>query len=664
MNSSKTYQNTLWKGLAFLVLLMVPMLVWGTQDQKKKENPPPPKVQQQKPQVQQQKPQVQQRPQPQVQRPQPQVQRPQPQYQQPKPQPQYQQPKPQPQYQQPKPQPQFQQPKPQPQFQQPAQQPQYQQPKPQPQFQQPGQQPQYQQPKPQPQFQQPKPQPQFQQPAQQPQYQQPKPQPQFQQPGQQRQLQQPGQQPQFQQRGQQPQFQQQRQQPQRTLTPTESRQHIQDLNRNRATMRGINRNPLPQGQVTVRGDGSRTIAASGGRQFQVRPNGTVERVSLSGGRTAAFRPDGRVSAIHAGGMQINHGLRGERRIETVRPDHSRVVSMGARRGYLERPYLARGGRTYVQRTYYAGGHSYARVYRSHYYRGVPYYHYVPPYYYHPRFYGWAYNPWRAPIRYRWGWFGSPWYSYYGGYFAPAPMYPTAALWLTDFLLAENLSLAYEAQRDAEANTAAAQGNQPPPPAAEGQGYTSQITPELKQAIAEEVRAQLAAEQQGASTIPQQPASSSTEAPPGALDPARRLFVVSSNLAVSTIDGQDCELTPGDIITRLDDTPDDNNKVRVSVSSSKGGDCGVGSTLMVDVNDLQEMQNQFHERLDSGLKTLADNSGQGGLPPAPDTGTTAGEVPTPPPDANVDGALQAQQQEADQTETQVQQEAAQGGQDYY
>ena len=42
MNSSKTCHNILWKGLAFLVLLMVPMLVWGTQDQKKKENPPPP----------------------------------------------------------------------------------------------------------------------------------------------------------------------------------------------------------------------------------------------------------------------------------------------------------------------------------------------------------------------------------------------------------------------------------------------------------------------------------------------------------------------------------------------------------------------------------------------------------------------------------------------
>ena len=535
MSISKRSQNILWKGLAFLLLLMVPMLVWATQEEKKKENPPPPQPQvkqQKQPKVQQQKPQVQ--------RQQPQVQRQQPQYKQPKPQPQYKQPKPQ------------------------------------PQFQQHGQQPQYQQPKPQPTYQQPKAQPQFQQ---------------------------HGQQPQFQQRG---------QQPQRTLTPTESQQQIQNLNRNRATMGGINRNPLPQGQVTVRGDGSRTIAASGGRQFQVRPNGTVARVSLSGGRTATFRPNGGVRAIRAGGMQINHGLRGERRIVTVRPDHSRVVSMGPHQGYLERPYLTRNGRTYVQRTYWAGGHPYVRVYRAQYYRGVPYYGYVPPYYYHPRFYLWAYNPWRVPIYYRWAWYAAPppWYSYYGGYFAPAPMYPTAALWLTDFLLAENLRLAYEAQMDAQANAAAAQAYQPPPPPAEGQGYTSQITPQLKQAIAEEVRAQLAAEQQGASTAPQQPAPSGTEAPPAALDPARRLFVVSSNLAVSTIDGQDCELTSGDIITRLDDTPDNDNKVRVSVSSSKGGDCGVGSTLMVNVNDLQEMQNQFGEKVDSGLKTLAGQFGQG------------------------------------------------------
>jgi chemotaxis protein histidine kinase CheA len=524
------------------------------------------------------------------------------------------------------------------------------------------QQPQYQQPKAQPTYQQPKAQPTYQQPKAQPTYQQPKPQPTYQQPKPQPQYQQPKAQPTYQQR-QQPQVQPRGQQPQRTLTPTESQQQIQNLNRNRAAMGGINKNPLPQGQVTVRGDGSRIIAASGGRQFQVRPNGTVARVTLSGGRTATFGPNGGVRTIRAGGMQINHGLRGERQIVTVRPDHSRVVSMGPHQGYLERPYLTRNGRTYVQRTYWAGGRPYVRVYRTNYYRGVPYYGYVSPYYYHPGFYFWAYNPWQVPVYYRWPWFAAPppWYLYYGPYFAPAPMYPTAALWLTDFLLAEDLRLAYEAQRDAQANAAAAQAYQPPPPAAEGQGYTSQITPEMKQAIAEEVRAQLAAEQQGASTAPQQPAPSGTEAPPAALDPARRLFVVPGNLAVTTVDGQDCELTSGDIITRLDDTPDNNNKVRVSVSSSKGGDCGVGSTLMVDVNDLQEMQNQFGEKVDSGLKTLADNSGKAGLPPAPDTGTTAGEVPTPPPDASVGSALQAQQQQADQTENQVQQEVVQGGQ---
>jgi hypothetical protein len=364
-------------------------------------------------------------------------------------------------------------------------------------------------------------------------------------------------------------------------------------------------------------------------------------------------------------MQIDHGLRGERRIVTVRPDHSRVVSMGPRRGYLERPYIVRGGRTYVQRTYVVNRVVYTRVYRTTYYLGVPYYHYVPPYYYRPRFYFWVYNPWRAPVYYRWSWYVAPppWYAYYGPYFAPAPVYPTAALWLTDFLLAENLRLAYEARREAEAS-AAAQAYEAPPPAAGAQGYTTQITPELKQAIAEEVRRQLAAEQQGATAIPQQPAATGAEAPPAALDPAHRLFVVSSNLAVPTVEGQDCELTSGDIITRLDDTPDNDNRVRVSVSSSKGNDCRVGSTPMVQVSDLQEMHNQFREQIDSGLKTLADNSGKGGLPPAPDTSTSAGEVPPPPPDANVDSALQAQQQAANQTETQIQQEAAQGGQNYY
>jgi len=512
--------------------------------------------------------------------------------------------------------------------------------------------------RPQPQHQQAKPEPRFHEVKPQPQYQQTKPQPQYQQ---------PVQQPQFQQHAQQARFQQQNQPPPKMLAPAESRQQIQNLNRNRGTMTGINRNPLPQGQVAVHADGSRTIAAGGGRRFQIRPNGTVARVSLSGGRIATFRPNGAFASVRAGNMQINHGLRGERRVVTVRPDHSRVVSVGPRRGYVERPYMVRGGRTYVQRTYVINNVTYTRVYRSYYYRGVPYYGYVPAYYYHPRFYFWVYNPWRVPVHYRWAWFVAPppWYVYWGPYFAPAPVYPTAALWLTDFLLAESLRAAYEAGREAGANEAAAQASQPPPesyqpspPAPQGGGYTTQITPEMKQAIAEEVRRQLAAEQQQ-SAAPQQP-SASIEVTPAALDPASRLFVVSSNLAATSVDGQECGLTAGDIINRLDDTPDNNNQVRVSVSTSKGNDCRVGSTLMMDVSDLQEMRNQMQEQMDSGLKTLANNSGKGGLPAAPDTGASPGEVPPPSPDTNANSALQAQQLEANQTETQIQQEAAQGG----
>ena len=88
---------------------------------------------------------------------------------------------------------------------------------------------------------------------------------------------------------------------------------------------------------------------------------------------------------------------------------------------------------------------------------------------------------------------------------------------------------------------------------------------------------------------------------------------------------------------------------------------MGSTLMVNVNDLQEMENQFGEKVDTGLKTLADSSGKAGLPAAPDTGTSPGEVPVPPPDPNVLGAMAAQQEAANQAEGQVQQEVAQGGQ---
>ena len=69
-----------------------------------------------------------------------------------------------------------------------------------------------------------------------------------------------------------------------------------------------------------------------------------------------------------------------------------------------------------------------------------------------------------------------------------------------------------------------------------------MSPEVKQMIDAEVHRQLQAEQAAAQSPQAQPAND--QAPPPALDPAQRLFVVSSNLGVSTAEGQECELTPG------------------------------------------------------------------------------------------------------------------------
>jgi hypothetical protein len=398
-------------------------------------------------------------------------------------------------------------------------------------------------------------------------------------------------------------------------------------------------------------------------------------MALANGTNATFRQDGRVASIHAGGTHIERGFHGERHIVTQHGTY-RVVSMGRNRGYLERPYFNRNGRAYIQRTYVVNGVAYTRVYRSYAYGGVTYYRYTPVVYYRPAFYGWAYNPWPAPVHYTWGWAGDPWYGYYGPYFAPYPAYPTASLWLTDFLLAENLQAAYEAR--AQANAAQAQGenyapaegqgeNYPPPsePAAANQNAV-QMTPEVKQMIAEEVKRQLAAQQASAASPPQAtpagPAPSGADAEvPEALDPADRSFVVFRSLAVTTTEGQECGLTSGDVLMRLTDSPDVNQNVNASVQASMGSDCASGKTVAIGVQDLQEMHNHFREQLDSGLKTLASKSGKGGLPRAPDTSTTSGEVPPPAPDANVQTLLAAQQKDADQVEAQLQQAAGQGTQ---
>ena len=407
------------------------------------------------------------------------------------------------------------------------------------------------------------------------------------------------------------------------------------------------------GGTKVGGGGGTKVDGGGGTKVDRGRPKLPERVETRvGNRTVSRDLRGNIRDIKSPVGAIHRDLLGQRTIVTERNGHH-LVSMGPRRGYIQRPYFKRNGQVYVQRTYVVNNVTYTRVYNTYNYGGRPYYGYVPLYYYRPVYYGWAYEPWPAPVYYTWGWYGDPWYGPYGYYFAPEPYYPTASLWLTDYLIAENLRLASDARQNAQAAALTESTTQ-------SGGAPARLDPETKRQISEEVKQQLAAEKQAASaqsaSAPAQPASSSEALP--ALDPHHSVFIVSSNLDVSAEDGE-CVLTPGDVITRIDPQPGQDNAVEVMVNSSKKADCTAGSKPRVQVADLQEMHNHFREQIDSGLKMLAENQGKGGLPKAPDTSTTTGEVAPPPPDKDVEAQLQKQQIEADQAEKEVAQAAPAG-----
>jgi hypothetical protein len=446
--------------------------------------------------------------------------------------------------------------------------------------------------------------------------------------------------------------------------------------------------------------GGKTVTTPAGNRLDFGKGGHLNSVVTNKGTEAHFGPHGQVSAIKtAGGMSIVHSPAGGRHIVTEHRDarghvESRVVSTGPNRGFAEH-MVQRGGHEYMHRTYVREGRTYTVVSRGYYYHGSVYYHYVPAYYFAPAYYEWGYGPWGEPIGYTgWGWDDSPWYSWSGYYFAPYPVYPSAAYWLADFMIAENLKAAYEAQAAAnaaanaeaaaaDANAAAANADAAAANAnaaaaqQSSQGGAAMLTPEIKEMIAEEVKAQLAAERAAAQIAAEQAAAQNVGATdpaaaqqsiadtyrtPAALDPHRRVFIVSSDLEVSVND-QPCLLLPGDVLSRTETVPDQDNAVAVYVLKSQKFDCAAGTTPRIQVADLQEMHNHFREQMDAGLKTLADNQGKHGLPSAPAAGSprqNADGTAAPDDAAAIAAQLNQQRQEAEQAETEVQQAASASG----
>jgi hypothetical protein len=359
-------------------------------------------------------------------------------------------------------------------------------------------------------------------------------------------------------------------------------------------------------------------------------------------------------------MTVHHGLNGGRRVSVEDRDHNRTVYQKGRAGYVQHSYKY-GSHDFARRTYVFHGHVYGRSYMGYPYHGAYLSIYTPDYFYSPYFYGWAYNPWASPIMFGWGFAGTPWYGYYGYYFAPYDSYPSASYWLTDYMISSDLQADYAAHAEAGENDGSAPAMAGPP----------LLTPDVKQQIADEVRKELALENNEATRTSHQqdvdPGSSGIDRLlSDAANGKPHVFVVGTALDVVDNTQSECTLSDGDVLLLQAAPPADAQAADLVVLASKGGqECQKQATVSVPLADLQEMQNHMRESIDQGLQELQAKQGKNGLPALPSTvPAQTTEAPyaaiAPPPDPNAASEIDQQAQQADQAEQEVTAEATQPG----
>jgi hypothetical protein len=178
-----------------------------------------------------------------------------------------------------------------------------------------------------------------------------------------------------------------------------------------------------------------------------------------------------------------------------------------------------------------------------------------------------------------------------------------------------------------------------------------MSKEVKDAIAEEIKGQIAAEKTAAAN---KDSAGNDSGPPAALDPNIRYFVVANEEDLTDADGNECTLTGGDVLYRTGDKPDDDHMVDAQVKASRKDECAVGVTVGVSTDDLMDMYNGMRQSMSDGMKEMAAKNGKNGLPKAPDTTTTGGEVPAPTPDSNVQDDLKQAQSDGDAAEADAKQ----------
>jgi hypothetical protein len=402
--------------------------------------------------------------------------------------------------------------------------------------------------------------------------------------------------------------------------------------------------------------GSPSPVAGGDRQIKngPAPAGGASRVSRNstairartipiGSATRNARQAVNLHDIPGGGQSV---LAGGHRVIVERRDGSRLVAERGRPGFVQRGYKL-NGHDFARRSYYDHGVEYESFYRAYLFRGLPFSLYSPGFYYPRAFYGWVYNPWPKPAAFAWGWEDSPWLAHFGYYFAPYPEYSSATFWLTDYLISQDLQASFVANQEGGEEDGI-------PPQLDSASRPPVLTPEMKQKIANEVKDQLALENQEATET-----AANQDVDPGFSGIARLLsdgrphvFVAGGNLeGIDTSSGQPCVISDGDTLELQTQPPADAITADLIVLSSKGKpECDISQTVHLQLTDLQQMQNHMRETIDQGLKILQDKQGTDGLPAAPPSALTPPAQPqyaavAPLPDPKDIADIQQQDQQA-------------------
>ncbi len=361
----------------------------------------------------------------------------------------------------------------------------------------------------------------------------------------------------------------------------------------------------------------------------------------------SFKEQGPTGGSITGGTHLANGGRVHEVSGALAGGQFRVVRYGNTLRVVEhtiRPGL-------MSRTFVNGGHIlYTHVYQRHVWyqfgRAFSYETFVPAVRYPGAYYAWALAAWPHPVSYTWGWQVQPWYPMYGSLFTPYPVYTSPDLWMTDYIIAQSMQTAYQAQTVAPASQPAPQGAaaapasdssvalpaaepsdaapapQPVvvPPAPQSIGPPSApvalppaITPQVKAQLTAQIKVQLQ-EQQAAAAMP---VTLTTQSTPPALRPNHVFFQVVQPIDVpSGTANSHCSLSANDYIKRTGEMSTEDWMIPVVVELSRPPDCPEGLRTRIGLNDLNAMENEQEAQVLEAMQAASKSMGPNGPPSGP------------------------------------------------